>query len=99
MSFLPQNIVSNMTMEAANRMTEMGYGHMIRLLVHDEIVFEVPQSDYMFYARSIKKLMEEIGTNVFENYIPATVDLAIGYKWGECKETKVEYAENEVDRI
>jgi len=97
MSFLPQNIVSNMTLETANRMTEMGYGHMIRLLVHDEIVFEVPHSDYMFYARSIKTLMEEIGTKIFENYIPATVDLAIGYKWGECKETKVENGKDRDD--
>lgn len=96
MSFLPQNIVSNMTMETANRMTELGYGNDIRLLVHDELVFEVPQTEYKLYARSIKTFMEEIGTKIFEGYIPAVADLAVGQTWGNLKEIEIERQDNNI---
>ena len=89
-SFLPQNIISNMTLEAANKITDLGYGNMIRLLVHDELVFEVPEQDHKLHARNIKILMEQIGTELFEGYIPAVADVSVGYRWGEMTEMKID---------
>ena len=49
------------------------------LQVHDELVFEVKQDKADFFAKEIKKIMEEI----IELKVPIEVDSRIGERWGD----------------
>lgn len=51
------------------------------LTVHDELVFEVPESDTLLVSKFIKEKME----NVVKLDIPVTVEVGIGNNWGEAK--------------
>ncbi|MCC6639384.1 DNA polymerase I, partial [Candidatus Falkowbacteria bacterium] len=49
------------------------------LQVHDELVFEVPDSEVQKVSRFVKEKMEQAG--VFE--VPIVVDVSHGKNWGE----------------
>ncbi|MCH9630569.1 MAG: DNA polymerase I [Chlamydiia bacterium] len=59
--------------------TREDLGKMI-LQIHDELVFEVPDSA----IEETKKLVVDIMENIVELVVPLTVDVAIGKNWGEC---------------
>jgi DNA polymerase-1 len=58
---------------------EKNLGAMI-LQIHDELVFEVPDSQVDHTAKHVKKIME----SSFHLKVPLIVDISIGKNWGEC---------------
>ena len=59
----------------------------IRLLlqVHDELVFEVKESEVLKYARKIKEIME----HAYKLKVPLVADVKVGDNWGEMKELEI----------
>ena len=51
------------------------------LQVHDEVVFEVLNSDIEKVSKKIKDIME----NVHSLKVPTKVEISIGKNWGQCK--------------
>ena len=51
------------------------------LQVHDELIFEVKEEKLDYYAKKIKKVMEEI----MKLKVPIVVDISWGKNWGELK--------------
>ncbi|MCD4705214.1 DNA polymerase I, partial [bacterium] len=51
------------------------------LQVHDEVVFEVPNSEIEKVSAKIKEIME----NIYQLKVPIKVDVLSGENWGECK--------------
>jgi DNA polymerase-1 len=54
-------------------------GYMI-LQIHDELIFEVPQTEVDVFTPLVKDAME----NVYSLKIPLIVDIALGKNWKEC---------------
>lgn len=54
-------------------------GYMI-LQIHDELVFEVPDT----HIEETKSLVVSVMENVVKLSVPLTVDVAIGKNWGQC---------------
>lgn len=86
LSVLPQNIASNMTLESANRLLELGHGYDLRMLVHDSIILEVPEGIAKEVAKLVVEVMEDVGQEAVNGYVPTPVDIAIGPSWGELIE-------------
>lgn len=57
----------------------INYAPMI-LQIHDELIFEVPDSKTEILKGQVVKIME----NIYPLSIPLTVDVSIGKNWGEC---------------
>ena len=55
------------------------------LQVHDELVFEVPESELKQTARIVKEMME----NSFKLDVPLVVELKSGKNWGQLKPLKI----------
>jgi len=53
--------------------------HMI-LQIHDELIFEVPDSEVSALTGIVKKIME----GIIPLKVPLTVDISVGKNWGEC---------------
>ena len=53
---------------------------MMILQIHDELLFEVPDSTAHQLSHAVKKIME----NVLTLKIPLVVDISIGKNWSEC---------------
>lgn len=53
--------------------------HLI-LQIHDELIFEVPDSEAAALGDEVKEIMQ----NVFKLKVPLVVDISIGKNWGEC---------------
>ena len=82
-AFLPQNIASNICLSAANRIRKQGYGNLIRLLVHDAIVFELDSS--LSQLECLRQIMEQTGRDFFNGYVDTPVDVAVGSSWGDLE--------------
>ena len=54
-------------------------GYMI-LQIHDELIFELPDSEIAPLTPLVKNTME----NVMKLKIPLVVDISVGKNWGEC---------------
>lgn len=54
-------------------------GSMI-LQIHDELIFEVPDTEVPTFKKLIKNKME----HVFKLKVPIVVDIAVGKNWAEC---------------
>ncbi|MEK7652009.1 MAG: DNA polymerase I [Patescibacteria group bacterium] len=52
------------------------------LQVHDELVFEIQETEVKKYAEKIKEIME----NAYKLKVPLVVDVKVGDDWGEMKE-------------
>ena len=50
------------------------------LQIHDELVFELPDSEIDFFKPLVKEVME----NVVQLKIPLIVDINVGKNWKEC---------------
>ena len=53
------------------------------LQIHDELIFEVPNSDFKKISSMIKKEMTSVQQSDFHSFsIPLTVDINVGENWG-----------------
>ena len=53
------------------------------LQIHDELIFEVPNSDFKKISNMIKKEMTSVQKSNFHSFsIPLTVDINVGENWG-----------------
>ena len=53
------------------------------LQIHDELIFEVPNSDFKKISNMIKKEMTSVQQSDFHSFsIPLTVDINVGENWG-----------------
>ncbi len=84
-AFLPQSTASDLNCEAANRLREAGYAQALRILVHDSIALEVPQTQAEQVAGEIRSIMKEVGRDVFDSYIDFPVDISWARSWGDIK--------------
>ncbi len=50
------------------------------LQIHDELLFEVPDTEILSLQEGVKQRME----HVFELKVPLTVEIGIGKNWMEC---------------
>lgn len=50
------------------------------LQIHDELIFEVPESETAIFKKIIKDRME----NVVKLAVPLNINLQVGKNWGEC---------------
>jgi DNA polymerase I len=66
----------SLSAELAHRKTE---GYMI-LQIHDELIFELPDSEISLFNPLVKKTMEQI----LHLKVPLVVDISIGKNWKEC---------------
>ena len=84
-AFLPQNIASNINLEAANRLRDLGLSERIRILVHDSIVLELDEGD-IDTARTVRDTMTQTADEYMDRAVPSVVDVAVGYNWSEMEE-------------
>ena len=82
-AFLPQSLASNFCLEAANRLSRLGYADNILGLVHDAILFQTPDVES---SDIFKQVMEETGEEYLEGFVPTPVDVQIGPSWGDLEE-------------
>ena len=81
-AFLPQNMVSNICLEAANRLR--GQVDM-RILVHDAIIFETEQNALSTIDK-VCDTMQATGREYLRGFVSMPVDVLAGPNWGELKE-------------
>ncbi len=55
------------------------------LQVHDELVFEIQETEVKKYAEKIKEIME----NAYKLKVPLVVDVKVGDDWGDMKELEI----------
>lgn len=84
-SFLPQSTASDLTLESAIRLHEAGFTDYLRFPVHDAIVMDVPKSEIANITEEMRRIMENVGREVFDDYIPFPVDVEYGKSWGDIK--------------
>jgi len=73
------DIIKLAMIEIHKQLATTSFGDMI-LQIHDELVFEVPDS----HLATVKKIVVDIMENIVKLSVPLTVDVAIGKNWGEC---------------
>ena len=66
--------------KALQKQSHQGPRGTMLLQIHDELLFEAPDSEIESLSRLVKNLME----NVFTLKVPLVVDISIGKNWGEC---------------
>ena len=55
------------------------------LQIHDELVFETPESEVKKIVPIIKKIMSEVSSSEHHQFsTPLTVDINSGNNWGEA---------------
>ncbi|MGH2725408.1 MAG: DNA polymerase, partial [Actinomycetota bacterium] len=62
-------------------LADAGLGARMVLTVHDELLFEVPNSELDATAEAVRSLMEQ----AYPLEVPLRVDLATGTNWAEAK--------------
>jgi len=86
MSNLIQGGVAEMMRVATTRLgkrLEGSRAHMV-LQVHDELLFEVPEDEVMYWAKEIKRIMED-----FDFRAPITVEGKVGDTWADAEDLEV----------
>jgi DNA polymerase-1 len=74
------DIVKRAMLELDLRLNEAGHtGHML-LQVHDELLFEAPESE----AQRIADLARQVMSSVAELKVPLVVDVGIGHSWADA---------------
>jgi DNA polymerase-1 len=71
--------------EVAKKLPKISPKSKMLLQVHDELVFEVPDSEIKKVAQVIKKTMDE----VYKLSVPLEVDISAGNNWRDLKKLKV----------
>lgn len=80
-SVLTLNQVKLAMINIQHRLNKLGRSHEVKMLlmIHDELVFEVPSAILPSISRIIREEME----NAIPLSIPLTVNLRVGDSWGE----------------
>jgi DNA polymerase-1 len=66
--------------ETDKAIKEKGLEGFMILQVHDELIFEIPDTEISIFSEIVKEKME----NIKLLKVPLVVDIAIGKNWGEC---------------
>lgn len=74
------DIIKKAMIEVDSGLKEVSPTSRMLLQVHDELVFEVPESDLEKVSSFVSKAM----SNVVKLSVPLTVDVAMGHNWAEC---------------
>jgi DNA polymerase I-like protein with 3'-5' exonuclease and polymerase domains len=80
LAFIPQSTASDICLHAAMELHEK-YHLDIRLLVHDSILVETDQPEEV--GRLMQEVMPRVAKEVYNDYVPFDVDIAIGKSWGD----------------
>lgn len=90
-NFMPQNVAAWLTNCALTELV-MDYGVPVISTVHDSILADVPESEAMETALTIKKVMEEQASKLLGWELPFNVDISIGETWGSVQEVSLDAA-------
>jgi DNA polymerase-1 len=66
-------------LEVEAALTAAGLGGRMLLQIHDELLFEVPESEVAATAGTVRRVMQA----VVPLKVPLEVDLRVGKTWGE----------------
>jgi DNA polymerase-1 len=80
LAFMPQSTASDICLTAACVLHEQ-YGLDIRLLVHDSILVECDPKEVELTAEIMNRVMPQVASEVYSDYVPWPVDVAIGGSW------------------
>jgi DNA polymerase I len=80
LAFIPQSTASDICLHSAMELHEK-HGLDIRLLVHDSILVETDRPQEV--AELMHEVMPRVAKEVYSDYVPFEVDVAIGKNWGE----------------
>lgn len=80
LAWQPQNIASNICLDAAVTLHEKGYK--VRMLIHDEIVVECAEADAVAVTKEVEREMIEAAER-FTDYVRFDVDIDVGKSWAE----------------
>lgn len=85
-NFPIQSTASDLTLRSAIILHEKlkGKAHILNL-VHDSILFEVPEDNVKEVAQIVKEVMERVPQEELKTDIPFVVDLEVGQRWGSLK--------------
>jgi len=75
------DIIKVAMIQIQQRINSLGLKTRMLLQVHDELVFEVPQSELM----EIRGIVQQIMPNAIKLRVPVKVDIKIGKNWGEME--------------
>ena len=78
------DIIKKAMVDISERLAKEDYKTKMILQVHDELVFEVPESEQKKIAPMVKSVME----NSIPLSVPLAVDLKSGKNWGQMKKVK-----------
>lgn len=67
--------------EIHEKLPEVSFKSKMILTVHDELVFEVPESEVDKVSKFVKNIME----NIYQLRVPIEVDISSAKNWGDCK--------------
>ena len=82
LAFQPQSIASDICLNAAIRLRR-DHGLHVRIPVHDSLLVECPADDQHDVARLMAEVMSSTGAEVYDDFVPFPVEVAIGASWGE----------------
>jgi len=80
LAFIPQSTASDICLNAAIELHEK-YQLDIRLLVHDSILVETDQPEEV--VQLMHEVMPRVASEVYSDYVPFPVDVAVGSSWGD----------------
>ncbi|WP_100373731.1 DNA polymerase I [Bacillus sp. FJAT-45037] len=75
------DIIKKAMVEMADQLDSLGLESKLLLQVHDELIFEVPPSEYDQMMKLVPKVMEE----ALELAVPLKVDVSAGDSWYDAK--------------
>ncbi|MFO7951689.1 MAG: DNA polymerase I [Bacillota bacterium] len=76
------DIIKQAMLRIDSMITEGGFSAALLLQIHDELLFEIEESELNIFAPMVRREMEQ----AFELSVPLEVDLKWGYSWEELKE-------------
>ncbi|HRW58585.1 MAG TPA: DNA polymerase I [Chlamydiales bacterium] len=74
------DIIKKAMIDIDHEITKKNLEGFLVLQIHDELIFEVPDSE----IPQFKKIIESKMTNAFKLAVPLEVDISVGKNWGEC---------------
>ncbi|GLQ05182.1 DNA polymerase I [Sneathiella chinensis] len=78
------DIIKRAMIRVPDALQDAGLNGRMLLQVHDELIFEVPESEAEKTAAVIKTVMEKAALPAVEISVPLIVDAGIGDNWGEA---------------
>jgi len=78
------DIIKRAMLEVDAWLTQSGFDARMIMQVHDELIFEVPESEVNETVEVVKSVMEGADRPAVDLSVPLTVDAGIGDNWGEA---------------